>query len=197
MSDPLRVVIVDDSSIYRAILTRVLEQISDVELIGTANNGLQALEIIEKMHPDLVLLDVEMPEMDGLEALEIIASRHPEVSVLMVSGVSDARRTLRALSCGAIDFIVKPEGNGADALRKQLWKGIRVVKTQRERSRAKKSTERPEETNAPRIASPHQVARAARYSTQSRLIVIGISTGGPRALETLLPGFREISRVPF
>lgn len=196
MTTPLRAVIVDDSSIYRSILTRVLKQMPDVELVGTAVNGVEALEIVEQMRPDLVLLDVEMPEMDGLEALEIIASRFPEVSVLMVSGVSDAQRTLKALSHGAIDFIVKPEDNGADALRKQLWKGVRVVKAQRSRTERLKNEKESEKSNRSPAASLHQVAGSARDSDRSRLVVIGISTGGPRALETLLPGFSKDLSCP-
>ncbi len=194
MSDPIRTVIVDDSSIYRAILTRVLKQIPDVELVGSANNGRRGLEVIEEVRPDLVLLDVDMPEMDGLEALEIIAKQHTDVSVLMVSGVSDARRTLKALSHGAVDFIVKPEDSGADALRKQLWKGVRVVKAQRAARKRRKNAVEAGEPLRSRVASPNQVAKAASGSNQSRLIIIGVSTGGPRALETLVADFsRDLS----
>ncbi len=187
-TDLLRTVIVDDSSIYRSIITRVLKQIPTVELVGSANNGRLALEVIEKERPDLVLLDVEMPEMDGLEALGVIAKKFAESSVLMVSGVSDARRTLQALSLGAVDFIVKPENNGADALREQLQRGVRVVQAQRRAhaQRQERRTPRPV-TRAPVASVAERAARAVGVARVPRLIVVGISTGGPRALETLLP----------
>ena len=195
-NDLLRVIIVDDSSIYRTILKKVLEKILSVELVGVAGNGELALEAIEKHRPDLVLLDVEMPVMDGLQALELIAKKYPDISVLMVSGVSDARRTLQALSLGAVDFIVKPEEGGGDVLRKHLLRGIRVVQAQRrlrERSTASKVSDAP-------VTRPESEQRCVQAAVvggrESRLIVIGISTGGPRALEELLPALPKDLAAP-
>ncbi len=217
--DTLRTIIVDDSTSYRKILERTLAKIESVEVVGTACDGVEGLQAIEAKRPDLVLLDVVMPNMDGLEALEEISKRFPDVSVLMVSGASDARRTVKALGLGAIDFIVKPESNGASSLRDQVWKGVCVVQAQRRAATrggvaAEKSPQRvpasprpkrvgsavstPKTQPAPtsvvsaakpqkshRAApSPHAIARAA---AGSQLIVIGISTGGPRALEQLVP----------
>lgn len=113
----LRALIVDDTVVYRKILADVIHTIPGVQVAGTAPNGKLALARMEQAASagqaiDLVLLDVEMPEMGGLETLEIIRKRYPETGVIMVSGVSKAaaRSTVQALERGALDFIRKPEG---------------------------------------------------------------------------------------
>ncbi len=179
----LRVLIIDDSSSYRKILQQALSRIEGVEVIGTASDGPQGIRKIEEDEPDLVLLDVIMPEMNGLVVLEHIAREHPKVSVLMVSGAGQANNTLRALSLGAIDFILKPTAADAvDTLRDQLYKGVCVVRAQR-RSQAgeSKPPRRREKVQGDPV---HRVVQAA---VRPRLIVVGVSTGGPRALEALVP----------
>jgi len=178
----LRALIIDDSASYRKILEKALSHIEGVEVTGAASDGLQGIRLIERDQPDLVLLDVIMPEMNGLAVLEYIAKRYPKVSVLVVSGAGDAKNTLRALSLGAIDFILKPTTDAVDLLREHLYRGVCVVRAQR-RSAAG-SVALPKRRRRSGVAGLHSVAAAA---ARPRLILIGVSTGGPRALECLVP----------
>ncbi len=193
MSDSnLKTLIVDDSPIYQRIVKRLVTTIKGVELVGICGNGREALDAIEASPPDLVLLDVEMPVMDGLEALAEMRQRFPSVSVLMVSSIADAARTLQALSLGAVDFIPKPEKQGSETLLADLQRGIAVV-------RAQKRTERLVEQIARRGVAPPDESRrtptdrrvdevvAGTLDASQRLIVVGVSTGGPRALDRLIP----------
>ncbi|MDP6977117.1 MAG: chemotaxis response regulator protein-glutamate methylesterase [Myxococcota bacterium] len=180
----LRILIIDDSASYQKILQQALSHIEGVEVIGTASDGPEGIGKIEEDEPDLVLLDIVMPKMNGLAVLEYIRKAHPTVSVLMVSGDGEAKNTLRALSLGAVDFILKPTADATNTLREHLYKGVRVVRAQRRSATGESEPPRRRKEEA-RAADPvHQVARAA---SRSRLVVIGISTGGPRALEELIP----------
>jgi two-component system chemotaxis response regulator CheB len=191
MTQPsLQVLIVDDSAIYRRILTKVLAAIPDVSVAGTATNGREAIAFLKDTPVDLVLLDLEMPELNGLETLEILTREYRDTAVLMVSGVGDARKTMRALSLGAIDFVPKPEGGDTDALRQYLERGVRVVHSRRLARAHRRATTAVRAPSAAELAAPriHQVAaRAAQQSDARGLILIGVSTGGPVALERLVP----------
>ena len=96
-------------------LERILRTRPSVEIVATATNGVEAVDAVREHRPDLVFLDIEMPDMNGIEALTIIRSEYPEIAVLMVSAVTDAGRTMQALRLGAIDFIPKPDAKEAEA----------------------------------------------------------------------------------
>src|SRR5687767_13017768 len=108
---PIRVLIVDDSAFMRRVLTDAIAAESDMEVVGQAINGLDALVKVETLQPDVVTLDVEMPEMDGLTALRHIMRRYPR-PVVMLSSMTQAgtTTTIRALTIGAVDFVAKPSG---------------------------------------------------------------------------------------
>jgi two-component system chemotaxis response regulator CheB len=185
----LKAIVVDDMAVARRFLEKVLAKVSGVEVVGTASNGEEALQLIESCQPDVVFLDIEMPVMDGIEALSAIKRDFPEIAVLMVSSVTDAGRTMEALRLGAIDFIPKPEA-ASDAevvLRGQFGRALRIVASQRRKRKRDAGT-------SGRSARPAKVAPIAPDATprgpaghDSRLIVIGVSTGGPCALEQLIP----------
>ncbi|MFZ1613401.1 MAG: response regulator, partial [Holophaga sp.] len=120
--DPLRVMVVDDTVTYRRILSDVIEGLGDAQVVATAPQGKLALARLEQGPVDLVLLDLEMPEMDGLEALGHIRRLYPDVSVVMISGQNAraAEATIQALEQGALDFVRKPEGNDPEASRQEL-----------------------------------------------------------------------------
>src|SRR4051812_26192931 len=108
---PTRVLVVDDSAFMRKVIGEAITAASDMELAGVAINGLDALVKVEQLQPDVVTLDVEMPEMDGLTALRHMMSRYPR-PVVMLSSLTQAGAvtTIRALTIGAVDFVAKPSG---------------------------------------------------------------------------------------
>src|SRR3954449_6053217 len=108
---PIRVLVVDDSAFMRKVIGEAIASQADMELAGVATNGLDALLKVEQLKPDVVTLDVEMPEMDGLTALRHLMARYPR-PVVMLSSLTHAGAvtTIRALTIGAVDFVGKPSG---------------------------------------------------------------------------------------
>ncbi|MCS0543549.1 response regulator, partial [Aeromonas veronii] len=107
----INVLIVDDSAFMRKLISNFLQEDSRINVIGTARNGIDALNKIEKLNPDVVTLDVEMPEMNGIEALQRIMDEHPRPVVMLSSTtIVGADKTLLAIQNGAVDFIQKPSG---------------------------------------------------------------------------------------
>ena len=178
----LRTLIVDDTALYRRAVTDALSGIPDLELIGTASNGLLALAKLEELQPDLMTLDIEMPELNGIEVLEAISSwrKKPAVIVLSALTVQGGNLTMRALELGAFDFVTKPEGvQSLEILKESLAPRIQAFA---ERAFARERTKR--------VRMPLQAVSpvAPRLGSKAkRLIVIGVSTGGPQALAQLLP----------
>jgi len=217
MDDPrLRVLIVDDTIVYRKILSEIVESMSDATLVGTAPHGRLALAKLEQTPADLVLLDVEMPEMNGLEALREIRRLHPATSVVMVSGtnMSSAEITLRCLEQGALDFLRKPEGSDAEASRNELRDKLRPlmrhVQTRMNLQRGTGlkptgSTQPLAHHPPPAVQIPAQVpATPPPYRAPSRIALpsridivgIGVSTGGPNALTEVIPRLAADFPVP-
>ena len=176
----VRVLIVDDSPTVRALLAAMLESDPDLQVVGTATNGEQAVRQAHALKPDVITMDIRMPGMDGIEATEHIMAECPTPIVILSSAVAspDAHITFNALQAGALEVMQKPVGiNHADfeIIRERL---VRTVKLMAEvklvRRRVRKGT-------AP-IAPP---AMAAAHRLPA-LLAIGASTGGPSALNTLL-----------
>ena len=103
----IRVVIVDDHSVVRSGLEQFLATTADIELVATAANGIEALARVEEFEPDVVLMDLSMPEMDGIEATRRIAQHHPSSRVLVLTSFSDQTRILDALEAGADGYLLK------------------------------------------------------------------------------------------
>ena len=122
------VVLVDDDELTRTALRLLLRE-ADFSVVGEANNGVTGLALVERLLPEVVCLDIRMPEMDGLTALEKIKAAWPDIAVLMVTGSADRESVSRALSLGAAGFIVKP------------FNADRVVKSVRAASRSRQSTQ--------------------------------------------------------
>lgn len=188
----IRVLVVDDSAFMRRVIGEAIASQPDMELVGTAINGLDALLKVERMQPDVLTLDIEMPEMDGLTALRHLMARYPR-PVVMLSSVTHAgaAATIRALTIGAVDFVGKPSGSISldfQRVRDELLTKIRVA------ARARVSSERP--AQAPRPV-PVAVHRAPGRPEFERLVVIGSSTGGPRALGTLVAGLPDDNRTAY
>lgn len=183
--EKIRVLVVDDSVVVRRIVTEELTAQPDLEVAGTASTGRIAVAKMSQLTPDLVILDVEMPDMDGLAALAQIRTSHPLTPVIMFSALTElgAAATLEALSLGASDFFAKPGGPGGieesrKILRKELIPAIRALC-------AKKSptlTSGSKSTGGLRPSAPGVSPRAPVASGRIDLLAIGASTGGPNAL---------------
>jgi two-component system chemotaxis response regulator CheB len=164
-----------------------------MQLAGVAINGLDALLKVEQLQPDVVTLDVEMPEMDGLTALRHLMARYPRPVVMLSSLTQEgAATTMRALSIGAVDFVPKPSGSISldfHKVREDLVHKIRVAAGARVQSRPVA----PALPKAAPAVPPVQPTRPILGSRANfdRLCLIGSSTGGPRALGTVVPGLQR------
>jgi len=192
-----RILVVDDTAVFRRIVSDALAGLPGVEVVGTAPNGRLALARMAALRPDMVTLDIEMPEMDGIEVLEAMGPAGLKAGVIVLSAltVRGGEMTVRALELGAFDFLTKPEGgtpagNGA-LLRDRLLPMIRAYERRQDirmmlRGNAGRAP-RPEAAPArPAPVAPEPVF-ANRRRTGPPLVLIGVSTGGPAALANLLP----------
>lgn len=193
MNRKLKIMIVDDTIIYRKILKDIVGNFSNCEVVTTASNGKFALSKIPVHRPDLILLDVEMPDMDGLETLKHIKRRYSDIGVIMVSGANErqASITMQALSSGAIDFVPKPIGSNIKAnitkLTDDLKPLIDIFYGKRFPPR-KRLFERKEK---PKIVRPTKqtttVSIPKKLPSKIDVLAVGVSTGGPNALAKFIP----------
>ena len=204
----IRVLIVDDSPFMRKALERMLLAAEDIEVIGSARDGQDALEKIPQLKPDIVTLDVEMPRMDGLTCLKRIMAEMP-LPVLMVSSLTQegAQATLEALALGALDFIPKESSLANQAIlqiQQDLQEKVRkLARSPRFRKGAPAPVAAPPRPvpapYVPRPALPKAAPAAPGTlpgSPMADLLVIGCSTGGPKALQDFLPGLPGALPVP-
>lgn len=185
--EPLRVLVVDDTVTYRKILSDMLAEIPGVTVIGTAANGKIALEKSEQLRPDLITLDLEMPEIDGLEVLRRLRAAKNDAGVIMLSAFTTegANDTLAALKLGAFDFVLKPTGGtlqeNSERLRTMLSSKLKAFARQRGVHRLLSGV-----NPTPPGHVPPPPIRDLRPGT-AEAVVIGVSTGGPKALTEMLP----------
>jgi len=189
----IRVLVVDDSPFVCRLLTSHLQSSSEFEVVGTALNGARAVDLVAELNPDVVTMDLEMPEMDGLEALQRIMHDHP-TPVVMISGVSHraAKITLQALEAGAVDFVLKYTpgvDTNPDALRLEILSKVRAAaKIKVVRSlRPYKEGMGWKKTAVIKPPSNGDVKTAVRPERiipylPGGVVVIGASTGGPVAV---------------
>jgi two-component system, chemotaxis family, protein-glutamate methylesterase/glutaminase len=195
---PIRVLVVDDSALVRQILTRALSDDPRIEIVGTARNGVEALEKAVTLAPDVITLDVEMPELDGIEVLRHL-SRHSDARVIMLSSVDDAATVYEALSLGAIDFVQKPTGGIALSIAELSLEMCAKIRTAFHVTPDHAAEITRSWLEGPLPEMTQSVARSARPLDAAHgtpLICVGIaaSTGGPPALETVFSGLS--ARVP-
>ena len=193
-----RVLVVDDSVVVRRLVSKALEVDDEVEVVGVAADGKIALVNIERLQPDVVILDVAMPVMDGLTALAEIRHRWPGLPVIMFSTLTTrgAEVTLDALALGASDYVVKPSGDDAEStmakIRAELLPRIAALLPQAKEAHERASARVPQR---PSRASG-RVARASGPAQRVDIIAIGVSTGGPTALAELVPTLPASMPVP-
>jgi two-component system chemotaxis response regulator CheB len=191
-----RVLLVDDAVVVRKALSVAIDRDQDLEVAGTAVNGRVALAKFPTLRPDIVLLDIEMPEMGGLETVRELRKIDSKVPIIMFSSLTEqgAEITLEALSLGATDYVTKPSNVDMaatlEAIERELIPKIRAL------------CRLPEQHTGPVITRPASAVVAPLTSPRPRLfapvqvVAIGVSTGGPDALARLLPGLPAHFPVP-
>jgi len=179
----IRVLIVDDAVAVRRLVADVLGSDPAIEVVGTAASGRIALAKIAHLKPDLVTLDVEMPEMDGLQTLAAVRRDHPSLPVIMFSTLTrrGAEATLDALSLGATDYVTKPSSEGGAEAALQCMRDELV---ERIRTFCRAVRREDEASSAADVVAPPP---ASRRPGPVEALAIGVSTGGPNALAALLP----------
>jgi len=198
----IRVLVVDDSVVVRRLVARVLEEDAGIEVVGTAANGRIALAKIARLQPDVVTLDIEMPEMDGLATLAELRPRWPRLSVIMFSTLTarGAEATLEALSLGASDYVTKPTGlhNATEAMasvQAELLPRIKALHGRRRLSLLSAPATPVPAATAP-VTAPPVRPPARPGNARIDVVAIGVSTGGPNALADLLPALPATLSVP-
>jgi two-component system, chemotaxis family, protein-glutamate methylesterase/glutaminase len=196
-----RVLVVDDSAFMRKLITDFLSSSPLLEVVGTARNGKDALDKIEKYRPDVLTMDVEMPEMNGIEALKVIMEKQPLPVVMLSSTTKEgAENTITAMNNGAVDFVPKPSGAISLDLHKVKEELIAKVL-----NASSVSLMRLKKTNsAARIIPGHPAPikkngednRGPWNLHQNKIICIGTSTGGPRALQQVVTAIPANVQAP-
>ncbi|WP_462249524.1 chemotaxis-specific protein-glutamate methyltransferase CheB [Ekhidna sp.] len=177
MNTKLKILVVDDSAFMRLLITDLLSEDPQIEVVGTAVNGLEATQQVNNLRPDVVLLDLNMAEYDGLYAVrEIMSSRPTPILILSSVGNTDLQPVFEALKNGAVDYINKPDRNKSKMreLQKELIQKI-------------KSTSRAKPKQVTQVKpQPKVIARSGRRTSKYQFIAIGASTGGPTAIERVI-----------
>ena len=180
----IKVLVVDDSALMRRVIWGLLEEDPEIEVIGSAVDGQDAIEKVHKLKPDVVTLDVEMPKLDGLQTLGYLMSESP-VPCIMLSAYTPrgAETTLKALDYGATDFVQKPSGAislNLERVKDELLSKVKVAKG----IDLKRLPFRPGQDGAVPTLT---MAKPKPIVDRGSVVAIGTSTGGPRALASLLP----------
>jgi two-component system chemotaxis response regulator CheB len=176
----IEVLLVDDSPFIRRAVERMLQSLDEVEVVGTARNGREAIELAESLRPDVILLDIVMPEVDGLEAIEEIMRIAPTPIVVLSSHAQPgAEITLRALELGAVDFVSKSDAG----TRMDIYDLAPIL---REKVVAAARSQVPERLEEPGRLLVEEPGTTRPVRSRYDVLLLGASTGGPRALSTIL-----------
>lgn len=177
----IKVLVVDDSALMRNMVGDIIKSTPGFKLVGSAKNGLEAIELVRQLSPDVVTMDIEMPKMDGLQALARLMTESPVATVMLSAHTKEgAESTLLALELGAVDFVTKPSGSislDIDKVREALVEKIKIA------AGVDLAKLRPDNSHRPAPAT-----LKGRIPTGTmRTLAIGSSTGGTRALAEILP----------
>lgn len=214
LGDKKKLLIVDDSAFMRKLISDFFIENTYITVIGTARNGKDALLKMKKLKPDVVTMDVEMPELNGIEALKVIMAEYP-VPVVMLSSTtkSGTENTMLAMEYGAVDFVAKPSGTISldlhkvkDELITKIIQAsqVSVLKIRKSgivRKEVKEVKEVKEEIHAKTVLRPmykgfENPTDKEWISTRKKMVVLGTSTGGPRALQEVLTRLPKNMKSP-
>lgn len=208
---PIRVLVVDDTVVYRKTVSDVLAELPDVEIVGTANNGKVAMSKIAAYKPDLITLDIEMPEMNGLDVLRAIKKEGLDVGAIVLSTLTykGGDLTMQALELGAFDYMTKPESGSIEESKEKIKKDLsllikgfsrhlemkrilgRKIPFKKEVVTELDKSIQSEFSRTGDIFSRHGLKRK-----KAEIIGIGVSTGGPKALTDMMPKIPGDINVP-
>jgi two-component system chemotaxis response regulator CheB len=171
---PINVLVVDDSALMRKLVSDILASDPEINIIGKANDGKEAIEKVKRLDPDVVTMDVHMPEMDGVEAVKKIMELYPRPVIMIASKSSeDSAIVVESLEAGAVDFIQKPSGSFSldmSSVQEEIIKKVKIA------AMAK-----------PRRYSIQKVMHHSFIGAAKKIVTVGSSTGGPQTLEQILP----------
>lgn len=217
---PFRVMVVDDSAVIRGFLTRWLDEDDEITVVSTAANGLMALRSVRSSNAEVVILDIEMPQMDGMTALPKLIELVPDIKVIMASALTlrNADISMKALAGGAADYIPKPESardvNASTDFRRDLLSKVKALAASRRKDRREKlpsrdrsygGAVRPVGTSSTSGKSSlfgdkakvkKEIVLVKQSSVKPTLLAIGSSTGGPQALCKVLSDAKHFLDVP-
>lgn len=195
MVDIIRVLVVDDSALMRKLISDILSESYDIEVVGTAQNGEAALQQVEALRPDIVTLDIEMPVMNGLQFLKELNKRSSRPRVIVISTLTSAgsKTAIEALDLGAVDVVHKPAGNvstNLDLIKLEMLQKVKNVAriSENEFVYPEPASARPPAVSLAQSGFSALKRMQAKTATDAPALVgLGISTGGPRALRIALP----------
>ena len=188
--DPIAVMVVDDSAMMRNLVGRIVDSGHGTRLVGTAMNGEFALKKLDKLDPDVIVLDLEMPVMNGIEFLQERKRRGIDIPVVVLSSIArkGARITMEALALGASDFILKPSGSESSDIHVVADKLQELVRSLGTTYRLRRGRKPPPQIESHPVAAPATPSpeptpiRPTTKPGQIEVVAIGVSTGGPNAL---------------
>jgi len=214
---PIRVMVVDDAIVVRSLVARWVADEPDLEIVAALRTGIEAVNELERVNPDVVVLDIDMPELDGISTLPQLLEKKRDLVVIMASTLTrrNAEVSLKALSLGAADYIPKPEAEGgimtSASFQRELIEKIRALGNRRlRRTRPDVHARAPDVTQQSRISTvngtpkygtvqiavqdaEHAAITLRQFSSVApRVLLIGASTGGPQALIEVLPKLQPV-----
>jgi two-component system, chemotaxis family, protein-glutamate methylesterase/glutaminase len=198
MKNIIRVLVVDDSAYIRKVIKQMLSRSPFIEVVGTAHDGQEALYKVEQLKPDVVTLDLVMPEMDGIEFLKKQMSVNPLPVVVISIADQSSEKVLTALDAGAIDFIHKPTALATEKIKEMQEELVEKVKAASYISFSHLNSLSSENKPPTDQINPLSLTKSLKEKHKSNidLIAIGISTGGPQALANLIPKLPEDLPIP-
>jgi two-component system, chemotaxis family, protein-glutamate methylesterase/glutaminase len=193
----IKVLVVEDSPVIREFLVHLLGSDPEIQVVGTAKDGEEAIRAVEQMRPDIVTMDIHMPRMNGLDATRQIMQSHP-TPIVIVSGSWDSRevvRTFHAVEAGALAIVRRPAGLGHPDHGESTAELVHTVKLMSE-VKVVRRWARSQPATAVSTVSPAGEMGVGRTSAEIRLVAIGASTGGPLALQAILCGLPKDFSIP-
>ena len=192
-----KIVVVDDSAFSRRSITKILEGINSVDVVGYAINGEEGIQKVIALKPDLVTLDLEMPKMDGFTLLRILTNRF-SLPVIVISALSGADKVFKALELGAIDFVAKPSGDASEdllSIKEDLHKKVLQIISLKSGGQIRSISSRPAVESIKPKPRNNEGKAGISLKHSIDLVAIGSSTGGPPALQHIFSSFEE--QYPF